>query len=126
VHIFVYTFKYKNMKIITTREFRQETKAMFELAEKEKVYVKRGKNKYISLVVTDDPEKKTFTEDWLKEFLAIPAEYRCNPFDFSPSGDLFYADRRNVEKLENAIEQARKGETKKLSKEEQDDLLSLK
>lgn len=114
------------MKIITTREFRQETKAMFELAEKEKVYVKRGKNKYISLVVTDDPEKKTFTEDWLKEFFTIPSEYRCNPFEVSPSGDLFYADRRNVEHLEKAIAQAREGETKKLSKKEQDHLLGLK
>ncbi|NDV59387.1 hypothetical protein [Bacteroides sp. 519] len=114
------------MKIITTREFRQETKAMFELAEKEKVYVKRGKNKYISLVVTDDPEKMMFTKDWVKEFLAIPSEFRCDPFDYSPSGDLFYADRRNVEHLEKSIEQVRNGKTKKLSKEEQDEFLGLK
>lgn len=99
---------------------------MFELAEKERVYIKRGKNKYISLVVTDDPEKKTFTEDWIKEFLSIPAEYRCNPFDYSPSGDLFYADRRNVEHLEKAIEKARKGEAKKISKEELNEFLGLK
>lgn len=57
--------------------------------------------------------------------MSIPMKYRCNPFDYSPSGDLFYADKRNVEHLNNAIEQAKKGKTKKLTKEEQSKLLDL-
>ena len=33
------------MRIITTREFRENQKSYFDLAEKEKVIVHRGKNK---------------------------------------------------------------------------------
>lgn len=93
------------MRIITTREIRQETKMFFELAEKERVSIKRGKNKYVNLIVSDSPDTKLFCEDWLKEFFNIPAEYRVNPFDVSPSGDLFFADKRNLERIEKAVEQ---------------------
>ena len=103
------------MRIITTREMRQEAKSFFELAEQEIVSVKRGKNKYVNLVVTDSPDKKFFSEDWLKEFLAIPAEYRINPFEVSPSGDLFFADKRNLKRLEENIAQAKKSETVELT-----------
>ncbi|MDD4191346.1 MAG: hypothetical protein PHI28_08445 [Mangrovibacterium sp.] len=106
------------MKILTTREFRSETKAYFELAEKEKVAVKRGK-KYIRLVVTDSPEKTLLDEDWLKQFLDIPEQHRCNPFEISPSGDLFFADKRNVEHLNRAIKEAKTGKMHRLSKEDQ-------
>ena len=94
------------MKIITTRDIRKETKSFFELAEKERVAVKRGKNKYVNLIVTEDPDIKFITEDWVKEFMAIPDEYRVNPFEISPSGDLFFADSRNVENLKRDVKQA--------------------
>lgn len=84
---------------------RASTKTYFELAEKEKVVVKRG-NKYVTLVVTNNPDTNFVSEDWIKEFMSIPMEYRCNPFEVSPSGDLFFADKRNVEKLNNAIGQS--------------------
>ncbi|SCD20328.1 hypothetical protein PSM36_1507 [Proteiniphilum saccharofermentans] len=87
------------MKIITTREIVRETKTYFELAEKERIAVKRGR-KYVNLIVTDDPDTKFVSEDWINEFMSIPAEYRINPFDVSPSGDLFFADKRNIEKIE--------------------------
>jgi len=77
----------------------------FELAEKESVVVKRGKNKYVNLVITNSPDKNFFTDDWVKEFFEIPAEYRVNPFNVSPSGDLFWADKRNVEHMDKAIEE---------------------
>jgi len=93
------------MKVITTREMRNDAKTYFELAEKESVVVKRGKNKYVNLVITNSPDKKFFTDDWLKEFFEIPAEYRVNPFNVSPSGDLFWADKRNVEHVDKAIEE---------------------
>lgn len=35
---------------------------------------------------------------------AIPEEYRCDPFDVSPSGDPFFADKRNLEKIDKAKE----------------------
>lgn len=105
VHTFVYTLNFKRMKVITTREMRNDAKTYFELAEKESVVVKRGKNKYVNLVITNSPDKKFFTDDWLKEFFEIPAEYRVNPFNVSPSGDLFWADKRNVEHVDKAIEE---------------------
>ncbi len=112
------------MKIITTREIRNETKTYFELAETERVVVKRGK-KFVTLIVTDEPDKKFVNEDWIKEFMSIPMEYRCNPFEFSPSGDLFFADKRNIEHINKSIKQARNGQKKSLSKEEQTTILGL-
>lgn len=53
-------------------------------------------------------EKEQNTQDRLAEYLAIPKEYRINPYDYSPSGDLFFADRRNVEKLESALVESKK------------------
>ena len=99
------------MNIITTREIVKNTKAVFELAETESVTVKRGKNKYVHLVVTDEPDSKFVSNSWIDEFMSIPEEYRCNPFNISPSGDLFYADKRNVEHLEKAIKQAKESNT---------------
>ena len=108
------------MKVITTREIVRQTKTYFELAEKERVLVKRGK-KYVNLIVTDEPDTKFVNENWIKEFMSIPAEYRVNPFEVSSSGDLFFADIRNLEH----IDKARKGQVKTLSKEEQKELFSL-
>ena len=108
------------MKVITTREARNNFKDYAELAEKERVAVKRG-NKYINLIVTDSPDAKFLSEDWVIQFMAIPAEYRVNPFEVSPSGDLFFADKRNLEHIDKAIN----GKKKRLSKEEQAKLFSL-
>ena len=112
------------MKILTTREIVKNTKAVFELAETENVLVKRGKDKYVHLIVTDSPDSKFVTDEWIDEFMAIPEIYRCNPFDISPSGDLFYADKRNVEHLDEAIKQAKEGKTIRIkTKEELSSLL---
>jgi hypothetical protein len=108
------------MKVITTREIVRQTKTYFDLAEKERVAIKRG-NKYVILIVTDEPETKFVSEKWIKEFMTIPPEYRVNPFEVSQSGDLFFADKRNLE----YIDKARKGQVKTLSKEEQKELFSL-
>lgn len=34
----------------------------------------------------------------------ISEEFRCNPYDYSPSGDPFFADKRNVEAVETAFD----------------------
>jgi len=112
------------MRVITTRDIVRQTKTYFDIAERERVSVKRG-NKYVNLIVTDTPDAKFIDIEWINEFLAIPAEYRCNPFDTSPSGDLYFADKRNVEKLNKSIEQAKKGQIRKLSKSDQKELLGL-
>ncbi|MDY0316856.1 MAG: hypothetical protein RBQ63_03725 [Acholeplasmatales bacterium] len=119
-YVHLYVLIIIDMKVITTREIVRETKAYFELAEKERVAVKRGK-KYVNLIVTDNPDDKFVNEDWINEFMNIPEEYRVNPFDRSPSGDLFFADRRNIDH----IDKARTGQTKRLSEEEKKKLFSL-
>ena len=96
------------MKIISTREFRNETKTYFELAEKERIVVKRGK-KFVNFIVSDEPDAQFYSEQWVKDFLDIPAEYRCNPFDVSPSGDLYWADKRNVQQLEDRLKLSKEG-----------------
>ena len=107
------------MKIITTREIVRETKTYFELAEKERVAVKRGK-KYVNLIITNEPDTKFVSEEWIKKFISIPSEYRVNPFDVSPSGDLFFADKRNLDHIDNAM----RGQTKVLSPAEREELFS--
>ena len=108
------------MKIITAKEFRNEAKSYFELAEKERVAVKRGE-KYIHLIVSNNPLKRYVDEDWVAAFLSIPVEYRVNPFEVSPSGDLFFADRRNLEHIDKASD----SEDVSLSKEEEEELFNL-
>lgn len=93
---------------------RADAKTFFELAEKERVAVKRGK-KYVNLVVTSEPDSKFVSDTWIKEFMNIPNEHRCNPFEFSSSGDLFFADKRNVQRIKGAIQSSKEGTTKKVS-----------
>jgi len=96
------------MVIVSTRKFRDSQKKYFELAEDEKVLVKRGK-KYINLFVTEKPDTNFVTENWINDFLSIPAKYRCNPFDISPSGDLFWADKRNIKMVREGERQIKEG-----------------
>ncbi|MFA9388512.1 MAG: hypothetical protein ACERKD_01810 [Prolixibacteraceae bacterium] len=82
------------MKIVTSREFRDNQKKYFEMVDNnEQVIVKRKSRAYKLVPVTDD--------DMLVD---IPQEYRCDPFEISPGGDMFWADKRNVEKVKQAIE----------------------
>jgi hypothetical protein len=55
--------------------------------------------------MSEDPAKPLLDEEWVRDFFAIPEEFRVNPFDVSPSGDLFWADRRNVEEMHRSFEQ---------------------
>lgn len=112
------------MKIVTTREMRADAKTYFELAERERVVVKRGK-KYVTLVVSDDPDTKFVSEEWIKEFMSIPMEFRSNPFEVSPSGDLFFADKRNLSKIDKAAENIKNGKGREYTPEQIDELLEL-
>ena len=42
----------------------------------------------------------------------IPEEFRCNPYDVSPSGDPFFADKRNVEYVGQCLEEAQNEDSK--------------
>ena len=82
------------MKIVTSREFRDNQKMYFDMVDKnEQIIVKRKNRAYKLVPVTDD--------DMLVD---IPKEFRCDPYEVSPSGEMFWADKRNVEKVKNAIE----------------------
>ena len=90
----VHNLKRTKMKIITSREFRDNQKKYFEMVDNnEQIIVKRKNRAYKLVPVSDD--------DMLVD---IPKEYRCDPYEISPSGDMFWADKRNVEKLKKAIE----------------------
>lgn len=82
------------MRIVTSREFRDHQKKYFEMVDNnEQIIVKRKNRAYKLVPVSDD--------DMLVD---IPKEYRCNPYEISPSGDVFWADKRNIEKVKKAIE----------------------
>jgi hypothetical protein len=69
-------------------------------------------------------EKKMEMENkrWLTAFFDIPAEFRVNPFDVSPSGDLFFADKRNLDAIDEGLAS---GEGKVYSMQEIKRLLGL-
>jgi hypothetical protein len=82
------------MKIVTSREFRDNQKKIFDMVDNnEQVVVKRSKNRAYKIVPVSE-------DDMLIE---IPKEYRCDPYEISPSGDMFWADKRNVEIVKKAI-----------------------
>lgn len=97
------------MVIISPTELRNEQKKYLDLAEKERVIVKRGR-KFINLTVSDKiDEADSELKEWVEDFLAIPEEYRCNPFDVSPSGDVFFADKRNLDAIERGKKDIEEG-----------------
>jgi hypothetical protein len=77
----------KAMVIISTQEFKEHQKRYFDLAEKERVIIKRGE-KLVELVVSDK----------LSE----------NP---SPSGDPWFDDRANIEEVERRFADIENGKT---------------
>lgn len=90
----VHNLKRTKMKVVTSREFRDHQKKYFEMVDNnEQIIVKRKNRAYKLVPVSDD--------DMLVD---IPKEFRCDPYEVSPSGDTFWADKRNVEKVKKAIE----------------------
>lgn len=56
-------------------------------------------------------------KDWLAAKLMeprskddAPKECRTNPYDVSPSGDEFWADKRNVDKLDEVVREMKHGQ----------------
>ena len=82
------------MLVVSSREFRNKQALYFNLADNHEILIQRSKNKsYRLLPVSED--------DYIYN---IPPEYLSNPFDISPSGDRFWADKRNVDKLNETLE----------------------
>jgi hypothetical protein len=106
------------MVIVSTKEFRDRQKKYFDLAEDERVLVKRGK-KFLHIVVSDKPDTSFVDDAWLKDFFSIPEEYRCNPFEISPSGDLFWADKRNVALVREGERQIKEGKYTRITNDQE-------
>ncbi len=88
------------MQVISSRTFRDSQKKYLDLATHERVIIKRN-NVYLELV----PRGNTIPE---------------NP---SPSLDVWFDDPKNIELLNQSVEQAENGQAITLSKEMQQKLL---
>lgn len=86
MYTIVYTI-FDKMKIISTREFRDNQKSYFELAERERVIIHRGKNK--------------------KPVLLTPIEE-------SSESDLYFSDSDVLESIRRGIEDAKAGRTTRI------------
>jgi len=53
-------------------------------------------------------EEGHYDDEDIKWFFETPKEYRVDPFELSPSGDIHWADKRRVEKLYKDIEENKK------------------
>ena len=61
-------------------------------------------SKWLASKILESAEKKKVkTLD--PEIAAIPKEFRCDPYEVSPSGDPYFADKRNVEGVRKRLEE---------------------
>ena len=88
------------MKKITEKQFNQNIDAVLEQATDEPIQIEMDNN---TLYLSTIDNINIIDNEWVKEFMAIPEEFRINPFEISDSGDLYWADRRNVEGIKASI-----------------------
>lgn len=105
------------MIVISSGEFRANQKDYLDKVDNGvSLMIQRGKKRAYRIV----PVTET---DVIND---IPVEHRADPFKVSPSGDAFWADKRNIDILVKAVELLKRQGfigTHKMSKEEQRDLL---
>lgn len=87
------------MIVVTSKEFRNNQKKFLDLAEEQRVIIKR-KNQFLELVPIGD----------------------VIPESLSPSNDPYFDDPRNVEAVLKAGEQVRNGQSVKLTTELRNEL----
>lgn len=88
------------MKKIAEKQFKLNIDAFLEQAKDEPIQIEIENN---TLYLSTIQNINIIDNDWIKEFMAIPEEFRINPFEISDSGDLYWADRRNVEAVKGII-----------------------
>ncbi len=88
------------MKKITEKEFKQNIDTFLEQATEESIQIEMNNN---TLYLSSIDSLQVIDNEWVKEFMAIPEEFRVNPFEISDSGDLYWADRRNVDGVKARI-----------------------
>ncbi|WP_042372588.1 hypothetical protein [Bacteroides neonati] len=87
------------MIVVSSREFRDNQKKFFDLAEKERVVIKR-KSQFMELV----PRGETIPES------------------VSPSNDPYFDDPRNIEAILKASQQVKEGKVTRLTPELRNEL----
>lgn len=87
------------MIVVTSKEFRENQKKYFDLAEVQRVIIKRK-----------------------KQFVELVPRGNVIPESVSPSNDPYFDDGRNVEAILKAGEQVRNGQTVKLTSELREEL----
>ena len=87
------------MIVVSSREFRDNQKKFFDLAEKERVVIKR-KSQFMELV----PRGETIPES------------------VSPSNDPYFDDPRNIEAISKASQQVKEGKVTRLTPELRNEL----
>lgn len=88
------------MKKITEKEFKQNIGTVLEQATNEPIQIEMENN---TLYLSTIQNTNIIDKEWIKEFMAIPEEFRINPFEISDSGDLYWADKRNVDGVKASI-----------------------
>lgn len=94
------------MIVVSSRDFRTNLIEYFKNASGDDFIVKTRDAGSFKVSIT--PVQK---EDAI---VSIPIEFRCNPYEVSPSGDPFFADKRNVQEIEKGLQQLEEGKTKKM------------
>ena len=61
-------------------------------------------SKWLATKILESSETKS-AKPLDPEIAKIPEEYRCDPYEISPSGDPFFADKRNVEYVKKRLEE---------------------
>ena len=62
-------------------------------------------SKWLATKILESSETKS-TKPLDPEIAKIPEEFRCDPYEISPSGDPYFADKRNVEYVKKRLEKA--------------------
>lgn len=88
------------MKKITEIQFKQNIDAFLEQATDEPIQIELVNN---TLYLSTIQNTNVIDNEWVKEFMAIPEEFRINPFEISDYGDLYWADKRNVDGVKKII-----------------------
>lgn len=88
------------MKKITEKQFKQNIDTFLEEATEEPIQIEMDNN---TLYLSSIDSLQVIDNEWVKEFMAIPEEFRINPFEISDSGDLYWADKRNVDGVKASI-----------------------
>lgn len=88
------------MKKITEIQFKENINTVLEQVIDEPIQIEMDNN---TLYLSAIDNLQIIDNEWVKEFMAIPEEFRINPFEISDSGDLYWADKRNVEGVKKII-----------------------